>query len=98
MTDSDNPNSGNAGSASDIHTFTQSMAAEKLAVLLDMDPIEKTGKPKEEAQDKPEPTVEADDDGNAPDTEDEAPEGEESEEQPTEEDTDEDAVELADET
>jgi hypothetical protein len=84
MTDSDNPQDGAAGSASDAF-LTQDQATEKLAGILDTDPELNRTIPKEEGQE---------DDA---ETTDDEPEVEESEEE-AEAETEQEAIELADET
>jgi ribosomal protein L17 len=93
MTDSDNPTTGAAGSASDAF-LTQDAAIEKLAGILDADPanIDRII-PKEEGQDKPE-DEESEGDAETPDDD---PETEESEDE-AEDEAEAEAIELADET
>jgi hypothetical protein len=98
MTESDNP-TGNAGSASvpTLESFTQGMAAEKLAILLDMEPSRKGDNPKEKAQEEPEAQAEGEDAETPVDAPNEAEETEETEPQDDEE-TEEGASALSDET
>jgi hypothetical protein len=88
MTDSDNPTTGAAGSASEVTSFTQDAAIEKLAGILDTDPELNRIIPKEEGQE---------DDAETPDEPDEAEEPEDTETE-DESDEEESSIELSDDT
>jgi hypothetical protein len=94
MTDSDNPATGNAGSAPAPSSFTQDQGMEKLAALFAAETPQATI-----PEDKDQETPEADEAEGGDETPDDAPdEAEGTEQTETEDETEANAIELADET